>query len=99
MAFLIFLSLVSAGMHYSLNWAKPWTIPKVIEATSQRKKEMEHMGAAYMAEGVVTLAGSRLYTSAAYTEEMIDDVLSRFENVFKNVTKLERPTHAHSKIS
>ncbi len=73
--------------HYSLNWKKPWTIPEVIKVTSERKKEMEHMGAAYMAEGIVTLAGSRLYTSAAYTEEMIDDVLVRFENVFKNVTK------------
>ena len=43
------------------------------------------MGAAYMTEGIVTLAGSRLYTSAAYNEEMIGDVLQRFENVFKNV--------------
>ena len=34
-----------------------------------------------MAEGIITLAGSRLYTSAAYTEEMIDDVLERFERV------------------
>jgi len=72
-------------LHFSINWLKPWTIPKVIAATSERKAEMEHMGAAYMAEGLVTLAGSRLYTSAAYTEEMIDDVLSRFDNVFRNV--------------
>lgn len=71
--------------HFSLNWKKPWTIPNVLKATSARKKEMEHMGAAYMAEGIVTLAGSRLYTSAAYTEEMIDDVLVRFERVFKNI--------------
>lgn len=46
---------------------------------------MEHMGAAYMAEGLVTLAGSRLYTSAAYNEEMIDDALTRFDKVFENV--------------
>lgn len=72
-------------MHFSINWAKPWTIPNVLKETSIRKKEMEHMGAAYMAEGLVTLAGSRLYTSAAYTEEMIDDALKRFENVFKNI--------------
>lgn len=39
------------------------------------------MGAAYMAEGIVSLAGSRLYTSAAYSEEMIDDVLARFDRV------------------
>lgn len=75
-------------MHFSINWSKPWQIPKVLKETSLRKKEMEHMGAAYMAEGIVTLAGSRLYTSAAYTEEMIDDVLARFEKVFQNVARL-----------
>ena len=46
---------------------------------------MQHMGAAYMAEGLVTLAGSRLYTSAAYTEEMIDDALTRFDKVFSHI--------------
>lgn len=75
--------------HFAINWSKPWTIPKVLKATSERKKEMEHVGAAYMAEGIVTLAGSRLYTSAAYTEEMIDDVLGRFERVFKNMAAKE----------
>jgi len=74
-------------MHFSINWSKPWQIPAVLAATSVRKKEMEHMGAAYMAEGLVTLAGSRLYTSAAYTDEMIEDILIRFENVFKNIVK------------
>ena len=64
-------------MHFSIDWKKPWTIPQVLKQTSIRQKEMEHMGAAYMAEGIVTLAGSRLYTSAAYTEEMIDDVRLR----------------------
>lgn len=73
-------------MHYSINWKKPWQIPAVLDATSERKKEMEHMGAAYMAEGIVTLAGSRLYTSAAYTDEMIEDVLRRFDRVFANVS-------------
>ena len=57
--------------------------------TQRKKKEMEHIGAAYMAEGIITLAGSRLYTSAAYTEKDIDDVLSRFEKVFQKVIKLE----------
>ena len=46
------------------------------------------MGAAYMAEGLVTLAGSRLYTSAAYTPEMIDEALAAFDRVFSNVTCL-----------
>lgn len=73
-------------MHFSINWSKIWKIPAVLKATSERKKEMEHMGAAYMAEGLVTLAGSRLYTSAAYTNEMVDEALSRFDRVFANVT-------------
>ncbi len=72
-------------MHFAIDWKKPWTIPSVIKATSERKTEMEHMGAAYMAEGLVTLAGSRLYTSAAYTEDMVDDALLRFDKVFANV--------------
>jgi len=74
-------------MHFVINWSKPWQIPAVLKATSERKKEMEHMGAAYMAEGIVTLAGSRLYTSAAYNDEMLPDILARFENVFKNVAR------------
>lgn len=72
-------------MHFAINWSRPWQIPGVLNATSERKKEMEHMGAAYMAEGLVTLAGSRLYTSAAYTPELIDEALARFERVFQNV--------------
>lgn len=82
--------LDNAGtMHYSINWKKPWGIPEVLKQTSIRQREMEHIGAAYMAEGLVTLAGNRLYTSAAYTEEMIDDVLARFERVFQNCGPLE----------
>lgn len=72
-------------MHFSIDWGKLWKVPGVLSATSERKAEMEHMGAAYMAEGLVTLAGSRLYTSAAYTPEMIDDALTRFDRVFANV--------------
>jgi glutamate-1-semialdehyde 2,1-aminomutase len=72
-------------MHFVINWKKPWRIPSILKETSARKKEMEHMGAAYMAEGLITLAGSRLYTSAAYEDHMLPDILSRFENVFKNV--------------
>ena len=71
--------------HFSINWKKPWAIPSIIKETSIRKKEMEHMGAAYMAEGLVTLAGSRLYTSAAYDEDMINEALQCFDRVFANV--------------
>lgn len=54
-----------------------------------RKDVMEHMGAAYMANGIVTLAGSRLYTSLADTDDVIDDALNRFENVFATVQACE----------
>lgn len=39
------------------------------------------MGAAYMSQGLVTLAGSRMYTSMADTDEVIDDALNKFEAV------------------
>ncbi len=55
-----------------------------------RKDSMEKMGAAYMANGIVTLAGSRLYTSMADTDEVIDEALNRFEHVFKNVVKTDK---------
>ena len=38
-----------------------------------RKHMMEEMGAAYMSQGLVTLAGSRMYTSMADTDTIIDD--------------------------
>ena len=75
-------------MHFAIDWAKPWTIPHILDETNVRKAEMTHMGAAYMAEGLVTLAGSRLYTSAAYTPELIDEALVKFDKVFRNVAKL-----------
>ena len=77
-------------MHFAIDWSRPWQLPKILKETGRRQIEMEHIGAAYMAEGLVTLAGSRLYTSAAYTEEMIDDVLSRFDRVFANCGKLDK---------
>lgn len=55
-----------------------------------RKDSMERMGAAYMANGVVTLAGSRLYTSLADTPEIIDEALCRFEEVFRHVAKTKK---------
>lgn len=55
-----------------------------------RKDSMEKMGATYMANGIVTLAGSRLYTSMADTPEIIDEALNRFENVFKQVKKTDK---------
>lgn len=62
-------------------------INSILPRINKRKKLMEEYGAAYMAEGIVTLAGSRLYMSMADTDDVIDDALERFERVFKNVEK------------
>lgn len=58
---------------------------KVLKELKPRKHMIEQMGAAYMANGIVTLAGSRLYTSMADTDEIIDDALRRFDSIFQNV--------------
>ena len=50
-----------------------------------RKHMMEEMGAAFTANGLITLAGSRMYTSMADTDEVIDDALARFERVLASV--------------
>jgi len=50
-----------------------------------RKHMMEEMGAAYTANGLITLAGSRMYTSMADSDEVIDDALARFERVLSSV--------------
>jgi glutamate-1-semialdehyde 2,1-aminomutase len=77
--------LETAGTLYvKLNFLKIKSVLKEIDA---RKKLMEQMGAAYMAEGVVTLAGSRLYMSMADTDEVVDDALNRFERVFQSIEK------------
>ena len=78
-----------ATLQFAIDWSKLWTVPHVLSETSKRKAAMTHMGAAYMAEGLVTLAGSRLYTSAAYNEEMIDDALTRFDKVFSQIAVVE----------
>jgi len=78
--------LETAGtMFIDVNIAKPWTVPAALKQIKARKHMMEEMGAAYMAEGIVTLAGSRMYTSLADTDEIIDEALVRFEKVFQNV--------------
>jgi glutamate-1-semialdehyde 2,1-aminomutase len=55
---------------------------KLLRENKARKEVMERMGAAYAAHGLITLAGSRMYTSMADTDAVIDDALTRFEQVF-----------------
>ncbi|NCC67615.1 MAG: aminotransferase class III-fold pyridoxal phosphate-dependent enzyme [Clostridia bacterium] len=77
-------------MHFAIRWGKPWEIPNVLKQTTKRKGEMQHIGAAYMAEGLVTLAGNRMYTSAAYNEEDIDKAVAAFDRVFANIEVVEQ---------
>ena len=58
---------------------------RFLKEMKPRKHMIEEMGAAYMANGLITLAGSRMYTSMADTDAVIDDALSRFDNVFSSV--------------
>lgn len=67
-----------AAMFIQLNYLR---ILSVLKEIKTRKHCMEEYGAAYAAEGMITLAGSRLYTSAADTDDVIDDALTRFERV------------------
>jgi len=73
------------GMFIRLDYLRILSVLKEIKV---RKALMEEYGAAYMAEGLVTLAGSRMYTSAADTDDVIDDALARFARVLGRV---ERP--------
>jgi len=59
--------------------------PQALPQAKARKFMMEEMGAAFMAEGIISLAGSRLYTSLADTDDVIDSALARFDNVLSNV--------------
>lgn len=72
-------------MFLPINMNRPWTIPKTLKEIKIRKHMMEEMGAAYMMEGIVTLAGSRMYTSMADTDEVIDEALKGFERVFQKM--------------
>ena len=58
---------------------------RTLKEAMPRKHMMEEFGAAYSAHGIITLAGSRIYTSLVDTDEVIDDALNRFEDVMKLV--------------
>ena len=60
-------------------------IKRFLTETKARKHYMEEYGAAYAAEGLVTLAGSRMYTNAAQGDAVIDDAIERFGRVFERV--------------
>jgi glutamate-1-semialdehyde aminotransferase len=58
---------------------------KIARELKPRNHMMKERGAAYMSQGIITLAGSRMYTSMADTDEIVDDALDRFERVLSSV--------------
>ncbi|WP_140630993.1 aspartate aminotransferase family protein [Methylibium rhizosphaerae] len=68
-----------------LDTSNVFKLLRVKDEARRRKHMMEEMGAAYTAHGLITLAGSRIYTSLADTDDVIDDALNRFDDVFKLV--------------
>ncbi len=61
---------------------------KLARELKPRRHMLEEMGAAYMANGLITLAGSRMYTSMADTDLVIDQALEKFEGVLSSVEGL-----------
>ncbi len=66
-----------------MNAGNPFKLLRLLKEAKSRKHQMEQFGAAYCAHGLMTLAGSRLYTSMADTDDVIDESLNRFEDVLK----------------
>jgi glutamate-1-semialdehyde 2,1-aminomutase len=58
---------------------------KTLKEIKSRRHMIEEMGAAYMSQGLITLAGSRMYASMADTDEVIDEALEKFETVLSSV--------------
>jgi len=58
---------------------------KLARELKPRRHMIEEMGAAYMASGLITLAGSRMYTSMADTDQVIDETLNKFDGVLSSV--------------
>ncbi len=63
------------------------TDPDIFKKIPERQHYIEEFGAALTANGVITLAGSRIYTSMADNDDTIAETLAAFEEVFSNVEK------------
>jgi glutamate-1-semialdehyde aminotransferase len=69
----------SGVLHLSLN------DPEFFDKLGPRRDMLGHMSMAFAAEGVITLAGSRIYTSMADTDEVVDEALAAFARVFAKI--------------
>jgi glutamate-1-semialdehyde aminotransferase len=69
----------SGVLHLNLN------DPDFFTELTPRLDALGQMSMAFAAEGVITLAGSRIYTSMADTDEVLDQALAAFDRVFAQV--------------
>jgi len=61
--------------------------PDLASKLKARHHNIEKFGAALTANGVITLAGSRIYTSMADNDETITATLNAFDDVLKNLIR------------
>lgn len=59
--------------------------PDIFKKIPERQHHIEEFGAALTANGVITLAGSRIYTSMADNDDTIEETLAAFDEVFQNI--------------
>jgi glutamate-1-semialdehyde-2,1-aminomutase len=59
--------------------------PELLSKIKTRKHALEEFGAALTANGVISLAGSRIYTSLADNDDTIAQTLNAFEDIFSNM--------------
>ena len=61
--------------------------PDIFKKIPERQHHIEQFGAALTANGVITLAGSRIYTSMADNDDTITETLAAFDQVFQNIER------------
>jgi glutamate-1-semialdehyde 2,1-aminomutase len=59
--------------------------PNALRDLHLKRKRVEEFGAALTANGVITLAGSRIYTSMADDDETLELTLKAFDDVMSNI--------------
>lgn len=69
--------------HLYLSYGKD-NYDEMLEINHSRQTQLNQLGMALMAEGLVTIAAHRAYTSLADTENVIDEALNRVESICRS---------------
>jgi glutamate-1-semialdehyde 2,1-aminomutase len=65
--------------------------PDFLSDVRARKDVLGEMSMAFTAEGMITVAGSRLYTGAAHSDDVVDHALKAFGRAFAGVERVPDP--------